>query len=381
MIVANTEQLQELLSLAYATTTNRAGWSAFCRALNRATDVPIMMFGHDLKRNESLGIIASGLNPSALERYHSDFADKNPWMHMNAVMPMGAVGISDQALSRRELFKTEFYNDWLRQQDNVVAGPFMVCYRSDDRFVGMAAACRARNIDHTLARSHGLFSALAPHITRAIQMSEVLCANGGASFAHLQASRHAIFILRRSGKLEFINQAAARFISAGDALSTSVEALLVGKGEKLRTYVHSLTQAVSTCSVTARPPPMAISTRAFGACVLRAHIFPADAEHGFPDSTWTDPTAGALVISGRFGLEPPDTFARLALALGATNAEAQLAQALCEGVSLNDYAELHALSRHTVRNQMRALLHKMSAHNQADFVRRIHQLSSPFDDF
>ena len=57
------EPTQELLPLAYATATNSSGWQAFCDALNRAADVPIMMFGHDFKSNESLGLVASGLYP------------------------------------------------------------------------------------------------------------------------------------------------------------------------------------------------------------------------------------------------------------------------------------------------------------------------------
>jgi len=115
---------------------------------------------------------------------------------MNIVLPMGVVGVSDQAQTRRELFNTEFYNDRLRRQENVIAGPCMVCYRSVDKFVGMAAACRARNVDFTLEHSQQLFGALAPQVTHAIRMAEVLPDGNSASFTHLQASRHAIFILR-----------------------------------------------------------------------------------------------------------------------------------------------------------------------------------------
>ena len=65
-----------------------------------------MMFGHNLSANESLGVIGGGFDPYELVRYHENYADQNPWMHMNAATPVGQVGISDQTLDQQELFKT-----------------------------------------------------------------------------------------------------------------------------------------------------------------------------------------------------------------------------------------------------------------------------------
>ena len=79
---------------------------------------------------------------------------------MNMAMPVGSVGVSDQALPRRDLFKTSFYNDWLRHQDNVVAGPFLLCERTPHSFVGIAVACHARNVEETLPKAQRLSHSL-----------------------------------------------------------------------------------------------------------------------------------------------------------------------------------------------------------------------------
>ncbi len=372
---------QSLLSLLYATVTDRSKWQSFCDELNAFSTVPIMMFGHNICSDESLGIIAGGLDPVELDRYHAHFADQNPWMHMNMVMPMGAVGVSDQALARDDLFKTEFYNDWLRPQENIVGGPAMICYRSSDRFVAMAAACPSRRVDNTLPDSHRLFEDLAPHMARSIALSTALSDGGVASFPYLEASLHGIVLVRRSGRVGFVNSAADRLISKTGLVTVGLGEKLATQNESLRAYLSTAMSALCENRLDAVPEPLAMTTGGLGPCVFHTHVFPAEADHNFPCAAWADPVAGAIVITGSLGLRGANSHKQIVKAFGATPAEARLAQALVDGLSLYDYADLNKLSRHTVRNQMRVLLRKTESRNQADFVRRMHLLASPFGIF
>lgn len=368
----------DLLSLLYATASDRTQWQAFCDGLNRVADVPIMIFGHNLGTNESLGIIAGGLDPAELTRYHQHYADKNPWMHMNAIMPVGEIGISDQALSREDLYKTEFYNDWLRNQEDIIGGPFMMCHRTNETFVGMAAACRARGVDETLPHNFGLFEALAPHMAKAISLSSVLVNGGPVSFEHLETSRHAIILLARSGRVAFANPLAEGFMAQAQVIKVNSQERLIAKDEAVRGVIAAAHKAMANNAFTKLPGPIRIETNTFGECILHCHIFPSDIDHEFPASAWIDPIIGAFVISGERGLDQQDNFGQLAQSMGATPAEALLAEAIMGGQSLYDYADGNALSRHTVRNQMRALLHKTSSRNQIEFVHKMHKFSSPF---
>lgn len=370
-----------LLSAVYAAATNPRMWQDVCDALTKHTTVPVMMFGHNLKTDESLGIIAAGIDPAELERYHQHFADLNPWMHMNLAIPVGTVGLSDVALERSELFRTEFYNDWLRHQEDVVAGPAMICHRSKDRLVAMAAACRARGVDDTLPDSHGTFVALAPHLSRTIGLSSTLANSDGTSYAHLDASRHAVILVRRSGRVAHLNKA-ARYLNITDpVLTINRSERLSTANEMLAGYIAAARQAISRNSPAELPRPRALSDPRHGHLIIHAHIFPTDADHDFPCIAWSDPIAGAFVITGTLGLDPDGDFAQIARSLGATPAEAQLAQAISNGSAINDYANEKSLSRHTVRNQMRALLHKTETRNQTEFVRKMLMLMSPFEGF
>ena len=366
----------DLIGLIYATSTDASKWSDVCDALNRHAGAGILMFGHNLGANEGLGMIGGGFDPVELDRYRAHFADKNPWMHMDAVMPVGTVGVSDAALSQRELFRTEFYNDWLRHQDNVIGGPALMCHRSGEKFVAMAAACRARRYDETVLRMQRLLEALAPHITRAIEIAAAL-RGLPESLAHLHDSPHGIVFVHRSARIGFVNDAAEHLLSTSAMARISPTRRLQATDEALQVYFDASVSAMQAADFNGLPRPLAVPTTPLP-CVFHAHIFPAVAEYGFPGSVWSDPIAGAFVIAGARGLDPSSSFTELAMSFGATQAEGRLAQALMEGVSLYEFADLHNLSRHTVRNQMRALLHKTGTRNQADFVNRMHAVSSPF---
>jgi DNA-binding CsgD family transcriptional regulator len=366
----------DLISLIYATSTDASKWPDVCAALNRHAGAGILMFGHNLGANEGLGMIGGGFDPVELDRYQAYFADKNPWMHMDAVMPVGVVGVSDAALSKRELFRTEFYNDWLRHQDNVIGGPALICYRSGKRFVALAAACRARRYDETVPGVQRLLETLAPHITRAIEISTALHGAPGSA-SHLHDSPHGIIFVHRSGRIGFVNDTAEQLFSASNIARISPTRRLQASDEALQIYLDAGVSAMREADFNGLPTPLAVRTTPLP-CVFHAHIFPAAAEPEFPGSVWSDPIAGAFVIAGARGLDLSSSFNELAMSFGATQAEARLAQALMGGSSLYEFADLHNLSRHTVRNQMRALLHKTGARNQMDFVNRMHAVSSPF---
>lgn len=372
------EQLpDELLSLVYATASDAGAWQAFCDAMTQHTGAATMLFGHNLGTDESLGILAGGLDPAELERYHAHFADKNPWMHMNATMPAGSVGVSDQALERDDLFRTEFYNDWLRKQENVVAGPFMMCHRTQDTFVGLAAACRARTVDKTLPAGLDLFQALAPHLNRAIGLAGTLRANGG-HYDHLDASPQAILLLRRSGRVGFANQAALNFLERTAIMRLSSREKLQSGNARIGAFLAKSLNAIAFQDFAGLPAPLSWSESHSERGVMYAHIFPQRAALAFPQSAWMDPIAGAIIVTGANGLKCGKSCGALALALGATPAETRLAVALMDGETLNGYADAHGLSVHTVRNQLRALLHKTGTKGQSDLVRYFLRLMSPF---
>ena len=366
----------ELTAPIYRAAVDDDGWAAFCDALHRHTGAPVKMFGHAVETRESLGLIGAGWDPHELGRYHAYYGAINPWMHMNLALPAGTVGVSDEALPREDLIKTEFYNDWLRPQENILGGPAMICYRSARRFVALVAACRARDMDGALPGLVGLLERLSPLITQSIAVSSGLRAGGGSEYRHLQASRHAIVLLRRSGRIAFANQAAEAFMAKAAVLCCRPDGRLYAKDEALRGLIERALDG--SAAAVEPPPPVKVDTEVFGRCVVFLHPLPDEAATAFPSVAWSDPAVALLAITGRFGPEETGIEALVQQAFGATAAEAALGAAVVAGLSLYDYADRQGLSRHTVRNQMRSLLLKSGAHNQARFVAMVLRLQSPF---
>lgn len=370
----------ELLSLVYAAATDNGKWEAFCGALNRYLAAPVMIYGHCTRSYESLGLMGAGFDDDGLDLYHDYYAPLNPWMNTNLALPVGDVGVSDATLPRTDLMKTEFYDGWLRPLENIVAGAAMICHRTEDRFVGLVAACPARHVDDSLPNVKTALQALSPHMMQSIGMSGALMDGAGRSMDHLAAVPQALFLIRRSGRTGYLNPAAETFLRRSGLLVMGHDGRLGATDGDLRRHIRKCMKAMCSAVFDAPLPPQRLRTEAFGTCILHAHPFPAEADHDFPESLWSDPVVGAFVISGTLGLEKGASFARLARSLDASNAEARLAEALMSGATLYEYADANGLSRHTVRNQMRALLHKTGTRNQADFLRHLHRLSSPFTD-
>ncbi len=369
----------DALSLVYEAATDNNKWPDFCEALNRASGSPVKMFGHSTKSYESLGLIGAGWDPQGLDQYHQYYAALNPWMHMDLALPVGAVGTSDLALRRDELVKTEFYNDWLRHQEDIIAGPAMICYRSPEKFVAMVAACRRSGVDSTLPQMVDLLQALAPHITHAISISSTLANGNGVSIGHLESSPHAIFLINRSGRVAYQNAGAQTLLQHDQMLKIGANGRLTSRDEAMNAHLKKCASASHTQNFEALPGPRQFRSNRFGSCLVHTHIFPSAATHDFPGAVWSDPVAGALVITGSFGLNGGQDFTEIAEALGASRAEARLAAGLMRGLTLYQFADANNLSRHTVRNQIRALFAKTGTSSQMQLVQKLHSLASPFN--
>ena len=110
-----------------------------------------------------------------------------------------------------------------------------------------------------------------------------------------------------------------------------------------------------------------------GAAALHVLVSPLRSERtdlGLPGSR----TAAVVFLSqpGRREMVPADV---LQVLHGLTPAEARLAAELAEGLSLEEIAARHDLSKGTLRNHLKAVFAKTGIHRQVELVRLV--LNSP----
>ena len=62
---------------------------------------------------------------------------------------------------------------------------------------------------------------------------------------------------------------------------------------------------------------------------------------------------------------------RISRLFGLSPAEARVAAALCEGLSISDYSSAHGITRGTARFQLKQVLAKTGTERQLDLVRKL----------
>lgn len=367
-----------LLSSLYGSATENGEWQRFCQLFSQQSGNPITMFGHNLETGQSLGFVSGGWDEVWLQSYFDYYGPLNPWMDLNLATRPGQIGVSDEALARTELFKTEYYNDWLRPQEDIVAGAAMTCHRSEKSFVALGAACRASHADEALPRLVQLLNGLAPHIVRTINISSSLSSGTGVSVAHLEMSRFAILFVHRSGRIGYRNHLAEELLRRRQGLSIRCDGRLSATDEAVRGQIENCVSAITGQAYYALPQPILMPATVDGIGMLHAHIFPDEGQQKFPEAIWSDPVAGAFVVTDYRGLGEESTVQQIVSAFGCSPAEARLAAAVADGETPPEYGERTGLSRNTVRNQMQALLQKTDTHSQVEFTSLVASLSSPF---
>ncbi len=346
--------------------------------LYQHTKSPTLFFAYHETAGESLGVLGGGIDPHELQRFHQHFAEINPWAIYNKIIPVGVVGNSEQALSRRNLVKTEFYNDWMRRQDDIIGGTALICHRDGEKFSAITLNCPVNQYDHMNPYNLGFLNDLAPHLARCIEMSKLLANDHGDKYWHLDCAGQAVFLISKSGRIGHANRAAEQLLSSDDPILQSSRDSMVSSNDNLRGFIKTAISAMRKSTFQSLPSPLPVVFRNFGTCLFHAHVFPEAAGPQFPASVWSDPIAGAIIVAGCSGFNQVPDYHGIVTAFGATGAEARLAQAIMEGQSLYDYADEYKLSRYTVRNQMRALRQKSRTNDKTAFVRMMLKLASPF---
>ncbi|HHI82811.1 MAG TPA: helix-turn-helix transcriptional regulator [Rhizobiales bacterium] len=378
MAVAGDKSTLEVLSAIYAAAADPGKWQDFCDILSRKAGAPVMLLSHNFNGQGSCGVLGGGYDPDYLESYHQYYAGINPWMKMIAAMPSGITGTSDQALAKHDLFRTEFYNDWLKPQDDIHGGPAVICHRGENTATALTMSCAASTYDTALERCFGLLDQVGSHVNRAITMSRALTGSRSGLVGCLSSLNHAVILVHRSGRVAFANGPGEAMLTSPDFISMKPGGMLTSPIEAVEVFLARTVDAIHRHDFAALPLPLAIRTTAFGVCMIHPHIFPAHAPLPFPASIWSDPVAGALVLTGKAGLRSKPAFRPLLQAFGATPAEIRLGKAVLEGMALTEYSSRNCLSHHTVRNQMRALLLKTGTRNQSAFILKMLRLDSPF---
>lgn len=238
------------------------------------------------------------------------------------------------------------------------------CVKQGRQEIALAAVRNAKQGPYDVAAESRL-ALLAPHFARAVelkgQVDQVRMLAAGAGSALDQLS-NGILIFDELGRVIFANASARATLNADGELKLR-QARLTARSSAQNNALDAALQAAVSGNVAI--PLLSVGNGKGGRIIVQCVSLPASS------ALASMQRPGAIVMLYDAGASQGPSAKDIAALYGLTDAEAQLALALCEGETLAQTAAARRVKLSTVRSQLLSTLQKMGLHRQVDLVRTL----------
>jgi DNA-binding CsgD family transcriptional regulator/PAS domain-containing protein len=315
---------------------------------------------------------AHRVDPEALESYAQHYYTVNPLNRALSRIPVGAAVADHHLIDRRELERTEFYNDFGGRFD--ITGSVTIMLERTSHHEACLGVTRSFRSETFSENQVAFVQRLAPHAMRALALNRRLAAaqNERSTFeAALDRIDAGILLLDWRGAIHYCNAAGQQLLGKRDGLTVirghlsasgpSVQACLT---ELVRSAVMAKGARGGSVRLPRRPParPLVARIMPFG---QRCDFWlPGDGVHAIvfisdPDAPAGDATDGVME------------------AYGLTPGEKKLVRELLAGRSLQEAADNLAIMRVTSRNRLAQIMAKTDVQRQAQLLQLILRSTIP----
>jgi DNA-binding CsgD family transcriptional regulator/CheY-like chemotaxis protein len=368
------DRLLRLVELVYAAPGSVEGWRQFLLALCGAIDGTAASFiSHDLLSGSGDVAVTVGADAGALSSYTSHWIREDPWAHspQARTLKTGAIVLGHAIMPRVALKRTAFYNDFSRRYD-IAQSIVSVIESGTQRLSGFSINGSDTRAEFG-APDVALLTVLMPHMQRALELHRRL--SHTESERHfmdeaLNVLRHAVFLTDSSGRIRYVNRAGEVLLRSRDGLSADRGVLRATSD----TDAARLRQLLGWAAETAGGTGFSAGGRLFvgrpsGRRPLRLLVAPAAGGH----DTFGTKEPRALVFATDPDQRSLPSEAELRALFRLTGAEARLARALAEGLTLTQAARRFLLSPTTLRTRLKAIFEKTGTHRQSELSRLIRE--------
>ncbi|WP_417283902.1 helix-turn-helix transcriptional regulator [Comamonas sp.] len=368
------ELVPDLIASIYEAALEPARWQSVLQKLGTALRSPAsVIWANDFAQKTvdmegSFGSFGAscGFDAAELTSFAQHYCQCNVWLQDPSLHSPGTVVNSSQLFPDQRLTSTEWFGDWLQPQ-----GLFYSC-------AAVVENQHERSFNVTMVRSHAagayepqelqLMQQLMPHLQTAFAIHRRLYKSQAlvhASLAVLEDLPLGVLLVDEHARLLHGN-------SRATGLMERSQLLMRAGGERLRASNAAddrwLQKAMHECVATglgkAAHVGRASRFRGLAGQQLQVMVSPLPRQVS-PYGVH----CAAMVLLSDPALTIPSLQTLLQGLYRLTLAEAQLAQALVNGWTLQEFAERQGLSIHTVRSQYKAAASKVGVGRQADFVR------------
>ncbi|MEM5389701.1 LuxR C-terminal-related transcriptional regulator [Paraburkholderia phymatum] len=368
------QQLSDVIGAIYDCALDPERWPATCRTVaNLCASTGGGICVHDLKQVRNDQLFVFGYSPQFLEALGSQYAD-SPMAAADIVSNVGDV--NSLAREPRQLHESRFYRDVLAPYGltDIIWFPAL---RAGGRMASLHASRSDKRPDYQQPEIQ-LFKLLAPHVCRALTISDALDIRALRSEMlekTLDGLSAGVFLTARDGHVVYMNAAAERQVKAGHSIRLAHNRL---------TPVHPTAQVALATSINA---------------AMRADTASAWSEHSvaIPDGTGDGgyvatvlpiengersgilaPFAASVAVFMQdpihVPLMPGEAFARL---YRLTGGELRVLLALSQGLGGMESAAMLGITEPTVRTHLQRIFSKTGTTRQADLLSLLHRYTPP----
>lgn len=358
------ETLHDLIGRIYETAIVTDGWLPLLDRFAAVFNSQAALFMQDLVQGEGGLAVISGIDPAFVRSYRDYYGYINPDLPRLAGLPAGTF-VCHEIGENRALYRTEYYNDWMRPQ-KLVGGMGAILEKNCDVATKISLNCFEKNGLFT-RKQEKFFIQLIPHLQRSIWMNREFLGvhiQRKTAFDALDALSLGVLISNQFGQILFANRTGERLLRTGEGLTTKlgqIHGLTSDASQELLTMIRSTARTGSGkgqvaggtlnlprrngSSLSVLVSPLPIECGLFSPAISAAVLFVSSADE-------------------RTAVESQD----IMHLFGLTPAESKLLSSLVQGAELKDYADKNKISMNTVKKHLQNIFLKTGKNRQSDLV-------------
>lgn len=305
-----------------------------------------------------------------LPTYHAEYETIDPRLKIGEKLPAGTVTADWQFVDQDDFLKCAFYNEFYAPQGlrwhiagTIVNSPTYQAFigftrqPSDGAFSNDACARASR---------------IMPHLARAIEIRRRLhkaLNREEASKDALNVSPHGVVLLSKSLECVFLNDTATAIMAKSDGLTVRQNKLRFASTTQSRAFKIAAEDALRLAERSSLKAPEIVQiNRPSGKQAYCLLISPLSQEH---DTVRYDGKAVLLAVIVEPDANQPVNTALLQTVYALTDAEAALAKAFGNGLTLSQIAAARNVALSTVRSQLYAVMDKIEVSRQTELMRKL----------
>lgn len=365
-------------------------WAEFVQLLSKYTDDSKVIFQIiESKPFSCMNLQTYGFMEDTIKNYIDHYIDVSPWKNVILHAAEAAPIWTDQYVSMKEYFRSEFYNDLMRREGGADSASGMNIIKQKGRMAILGVHFSSHKSENLHWKVSYLLSSLQKDIKRAININKLLdvevsnsAQTGGFSLANIKLPS---FIIDCSSHVISVNVALLELIEKYDLFQIGALNKLFFTDEDVQNSFQTKISNISKNILYGVDADYAYLRISYNELIFRFSIFPMDNTYSIRDfngvvSHNTSVNTFMVVVSAQKSKDiDGDLSGLLIKSYGLTKAEIKLISYLADGNTLLAISHISNTSIHTVRTHLKSIFQKTNIRRQQDLIALVHMLRRQVD--